>query len=116
MKAVILVGGQGTRLLPLTSRLPKPMVPVVNRPFLEHMLHHLTHHGIGEVILATAYLPHLIQEHFGDGTTHGVKLSYVVDDPPRGTAGAVKAASDHLSDTFFVFNGDIFTDLDLSAM
>ncbi len=117
MKAVILVGGEGTRLRPLTCNTPKPMVPVLNRPFLEHTIDYLKQHGIGEAILAMGYLPGRIQEHFGDGAGLGIKLTYVVEDKPLGTAGAVKNLAAYLGrEPFFVFNGDIFTDIDLTAL
>jgi len=116
MKAIILVGGEGLRLRPLTCKLPKPMVPVVNRPFLEHMLEHVKRHNIDEVILAICYLPDRIRHHFGDGSDFGVKLSYAVEKAPLGTGGAVKNAEQFLDETFLVFNGDIFSDLDLTDM
>jgi len=116
MKAVILVGGEGTRLRPLTINRPKPMVPILNRPFLEHMIAYLKKHDIDDVILALCYLPGPIQDHFGDGSDFGVRLTYVTEDSPLGTAGAVKNVERHLEETFFVFNGDIFTDLDLTEM
>jgi len=116
MKAVILVGGEGTRLRPLTCNTPKSMVPILNRPFLEHIIDCLKGHAIDDIILALCYLPDNIQRYFGDGTKFGIKLTYVVEDSPLGTAGAVKNVTQRLDDTFFVFNGDIFTDLDLTAM
>ena len=116
MKAIILVGGEGLRLRPLTCNLPKPMVPVVNRPFLEHMVEHLKKHHIDQIILAICYLPDRIQSHFGDGSSFGVKLSYAVEQTPLGTGGAVKNSERFLNDTFLVFNGDIFSDLDLTDM
>jgi mannose-1-phosphate guanylyltransferase len=116
LKAIILVGGEGLRLRPLTCNLPKPMVPIVNRPFLEHMVEHLKRHYIDEIILAICYLPDRIQQHFGDGSSFGVKLSYAVEQTPLGTGGAVKNAEQFLKDTFLVFNGDIFSDLDLTEM
>ncbi|MCL4459098.1 MAG: NDP-sugar synthase [Chloroflexi bacterium] len=116
MKAVILVGGEGTRLRPLTCNLPKPMLPVVNRPFLEHVLSYLKRHNIKDIILSMCYRPDVIQEYFGDGGAFGVKLTYVVEEKPLGTAGGVKNVESYLDDTFFVFNGDILTDLDLTAM
>lgn len=116
MKAIILVGGEGLRLRPLTCNLPKPMVPIVNRPFLEHMVEHLKRHHVDEIILAICYLPDRIQRHFGDGSSFGVKLSYAVEQTPLGTGGAVKNAEQFLHDTFLVFNGDIFSDLDLTDM
>jgi mannose-1-phosphate guanylyltransferase len=116
VKAIILVGGEGLRLRPLTCNLPKPMVPIVNRPFLEHMVEHLKRHHIDEIILAICYLPDRIQSHFGDGSSFGVKLSYAVEQTPLGTGGAVKNSERFLNDTFLVFNGDIFSDLDLTEM
>lgn len=117
MKAVILVGGEGTRLRPLTCNLPKPMVPVVNRPFLDHTIEYLKRHRIQEIILAMGYLPGRIQEHFGDGSKLGVKLTYVTEASPLGTAGAVKNLAQHLDDKpFLVFNGDMFTDIDLTKV
>lgn len=117
MKAVILVGGQGTRLRPLTSNTPKPMVPIINRPFLEHMIQWLKSHGFNDIILALFYLPDRIQSHFGDGSGFGVHMTYVVEPVPLGTAGAVKNVEEHLDDgTFAVLNGDVITALDLTAM
>ena len=116
MKAVILAGGEGTRLRPLTCNIPKPMVPILNRPFLEHMLGHLRDHGVDEAILTLCYLPDRIKAHFGDGEDVGVRVSYAMEETPLGTAGAVKNVEDALDDTFLVLNGDIFTDLDLNAM
>lgn len=114
VKAVILAGGEGKRLRPLTSRLPKPMIPLVNRPFLLHMIEYLAHHGVTDVILAMGYLPGPIRDHFGAGAGLGVKLTYSVEEKPLGTAGAVKLLERHLTGTCIVFNGDIVTNLDLS--
>ena len=116
MKAVILVGGEGTRLRPLTYSTPKTMVPILNRPFLEHMLKYMKSHHIDDVVLALCYLPDHIRDYFGDGSDYGVKLTYVVESSPLGTAGAVKNVAQHLDETFFVFNGDVFTDMNLTAM
>ena len=116
MKAVILVGGEGTRLRPLTYSTPKAMMPVLNRPFLEHLLVYLKNYEVDDVVLTLCYLPHGIRGYFGDGSELGVKLTYVMEDPPLGTAGAVKNAQRYLGGTFFVLNGDIFADLNLSAM
>lgn len=116
MKAVILVGGEGTRLRPLTYSTPKTMVPILNRPFLEHMLKYMRSHRIDDVVLALCYLPDHIRDYFGDGSDHGVKLTYVVESSPLGTAGAVKNVAQHLDETFFIFNGDVFTDMNLTAM
>ncbi|MFW6125765.1 MAG: sugar phosphate nucleotidyltransferase [Chloroflexota bacterium] len=117
MKAVILVGGEGTRLRPLTLNRPKPMVPILNQPFLEHVIEYLKGHDIHDIILALCYLPDRIRAWFGDGTEFGVNLTYVVEQSPLGTAGAVKNVAHCLEDdVFFVFNGDIYTDLDLTEM
>jgi mannose-1-phosphate guanylyltransferase len=116
VKAVILVGGEGTRLRPLTYSTPKTMVPILNRPFLEHMLKYMRSHHIDDVVLALCYLPDHIRDYFGDGSNHGVKLTYVVESSPLGTAGAVKNVAQHLDETFFIFNGDVFTDMNLTAM
>lgn len=116
MKAVILVGGEGTRLRPLTCRLPKAMAPVLNRPFLAHTLEYLRENGVDEVILACRYLMKSIEDCFADGREHGVRLRYVVEPEPLGTAGAVKNLAPFLDSSFFVFNGDIFTSLDLRKM
>ena len=116
MKALILVGGQGTRLRPLTVNTPKAMMPVLNRPFLEHVIRRLAGYGIKEIILTQGHLSQPIEGYFGDGGRFGVSLRYVVEDSPLGTAGAVKNAEKHLGDCFLVLNGDIFTDLDIAAM
>jgi mannose-1-phosphate guanylyltransferase len=116
MKAVILVGGQGTRLRPLTESKPKPMIPVANRPHMEHVFNLLKQHGIDTVILALGYLPGLIQQYFGNGERFGLRIIYSVEDEPLGTAGPVKLVESQLDDTFLVFNGDIMTDLNLSAL
>jgi len=116
LKAVILVGGQGTRLQPLTNFLPKPMVPLLNRPFLEHTIAYLGAYGVEDVILASSYLPGVIRDYFGDGGGLGVSLAYSVEETPLGTAGAVKQVERYLDGTFIVLNGDIFTDLDIHDM
>ncbi len=116
MKALILVGGEATRLLPLTCNRPKAMIPVMNRPFLEHIIGHLRSHGIKDIILTESRQSRIISDFFGDGSRYGVKLSYTVEDTPLGTAGAVKNAEEHLNDTFLMLNGDVFTDLDITSM
>ena len=116
MKAVILVGGEGTRLRPLTCNITKAMVPIVNRPFLEHVICYLKKHGIEEIILAMGYMSGSIQEYFGDGSQLGVHLTYLVEKSPLGTAGAVKNAESFLGEAFFVFNGDTLSEIDLTAM
>jgi mannose-1-phosphate guanylyltransferase len=116
LAAVILVGGPGTRLQPLTDERPKPMVPVLNRPFLEHTIAYLRQYGIEDIILTLSYLPDAIRGYFGDGGKFGVRLSYCMEEEPRGTAGAVKNAEAYCGSTFFVLNGDVFTDLNLADM
>lgn len=115
MKAVMLVGGLGTRLRPLTLDLKKELMPVANRPFLEHVLANLGRHGIHEVILTTGYLAEAF-ERFPAESTHGVTLTIVREDEPLDTCGAVKNVEDRLDGTFLVLNGDILTDLDISAL
>ena len=116
MKAIILAGGEGTRLRPLTCNIPKAMVPVLNRPFLEHLINYLKEYNIIDIILATGQLPEQIQNYFGDGSGFDVRLTYSVENFPMGTAGAVKIVEKLLGESFIVFNGDIFTALDLTAM
>jgi len=116
MKGLILAGGKSTRLYPLTFALPKPMVPVVNRPFLELMIEQLREHGVGEIILTTGYLPDAIREHFRGGAEHGVSIEYVVESEPLDTGGAIKNCEPLLDQPFFVFNGDILTDINLTEM
>jgi len=115
-KAVILVGGEGTRLRPLTYYAPKPMVPVLNKPFLEHTIAYLNKYGIENIVLALSYFPEVIKSYFNDGSNLKVKLTYAIEHSPLGTAGAVKNAERYLDSTFFVLNGDIFTDLNLADM
>ena len=116
MRAVLMAGGSGTRLRPLTCDLPKPMVSVLNRPITEHILNLLKRHGIREVIATLHYLPDVIREHFGDGSDFGVNMMYVVEeDQPLGTSGCVKNVASLLDSTFLVISGDSITDFDLSA-
>jgi mannose-1-phosphate guanylyltransferase len=117
MQAVILVGGQGTRLRPLTATRPKPMMPLVDRPFVAHQIAHLVRHGIHDVVFSCGYRPDALEAYFGDGERFGVRVRYVTDPVPLGTAGAVAnavPAFDHPDDVL-VLNGDILTDLDLEA-
>lgn len=116
MKGLILAGGKSTRLYPLTFTVPKPMVPMVNRPFLEHMIEWLRAHGVRDIILTTCYLPDAIREHFRSGHRLGVNIEYVVENEPLDTGGAIKNCEPLLDEPFFVFNGDILTGLDLSDM
>ena len=116
VKAVILVGGPGTRLQPLTDDTPKSVVPVANRPFMEYTFAWLRQYGITDIVLTLSYLPDVIRDYFGDGSRHGVRLTYCIEEEPLGTAGAVKNAEAFLDGTFFVLNGDVYTDLDLDDM
>jgi mannose-1-phosphate guanylyltransferase len=116
MKAVILVGGEATRLRPLTCNTTKIMIPVLNRPFFEHLVGYLKAHNIVDIVLAVGKSPEQIQDYFGDGSKLGVRLTYSIENRPLGTAGAVKNAERFLDDSFIVLNGDIFTDIDLSRM
>jgi len=117
MKAVILAGGEATRLRPLTCNISKVMVPVLNHPFLENLIAYLKRHNITEIILALNQQITPIQSYFGDGSKFGVKVTYSREDFPMGTAGAVKNVERFLDDSsFIVFNGDIFSDIDLTAM
>lgn len=101
---------------PLTYHIPKAIVPILNRPFLEHLLGYLKKHGVSDVILAMGYTPDPIQRLLGDGNRFGVRLTYLVEESPLGTAGAVKNAERLLDGPFIVFNGDILTEIDLTAM
>ncbi len=116
MQAVVLVGGEGTRLRPLTLETPKPMVPIMNVPFLERTLRRLKEAGIDDVILPAGYLPDAITSYFGDGTKLGMRLRYVIEETPLGTAGALKNIEHLIDGPFFVLNGDVLTSLDLRAM
>ncbi len=116
MKAIILAGGEGTRLRPLTVGRPKPLIPVVNRPIMGHVLLLLKRHHIQEAIITTAYMSNLIQDYFGDGHSLGMELRYVVEDRPLGTAGAVKNARNFIDDTFLVISGDVMTDFNLTEL
>src|SRR5919109_5114189 len=117
MKAILLAGGKGTRLRPLTVHTPKPIVPILNRPFLYYQIDLLKQlPQIDEVILSLNYQPRRIEEIFGDGSELGIKIRYVVEPAPLGTAGAVKYAGDQLSESVVVFNGDVLTEVDLGAV
>ena len=116
MKAVILVGGEATRLFPLTCNTPKAMVPVLNTPFLEHVIRHLGQHQVKDITLAHNHRQQFIKSYFKDGSQFKVRLSYTVENTPLGTAGAVKNAEKYLDETFLVLNGDIFTNLNITAM
>ena len=118
MRAVVLVGGFGTRLRPLTRQTPKQMLPVVNRPMIERVVEHLAQHGVEQAVLAMGYRPDAFQAAYPDGRCAGVELHYAIEPEPRDTAGAIRfAALDAgIHDRFLVLNGDVLTDLDLAAL
>lgn len=116
MRVLILAGGKATRLRPLTLTTPKAMTPLLGRPFLEHVLAWLVRHGLRDVTLLLGFLPDPIRMHFGDGSAFGLRLSYLTEDEPLGSGGAIKQLEHELHGPFFALNGDIFTDLDLGAM
>lgn len=116
MKAVLMAGGEGTRLRPLTCERPKPMVPIANRPVMEHILTLLTENGFTEIIITLRYLAQSVQDYFGDGTDFGVHITYSVEDTPLGTAGSVRQIQRFLDDTFLIISGDTLTDIDLAKM
>jgi mannose-1-phosphate guanylyltransferase len=121
MQAIVLVGGEGTRLRPLTATVPKPALTLVDRPFLAYMIEWLAGHGVTEVVLACGFLPDVLREALaGEEERAGVAISYVVEPERRGTAGAIRFAADELGnrldERFLALNGDVLTDLDLSAL
>ncbi|OJU94240.1 MAG: hypothetical protein BGO23_02115 [Solirubrobacterales bacterium 67-14] len=116
MQALVLVGGRGTRLRPLTYETPKPALTLVDRPFLNYMTEWLGRHGVEEVILACGFLPDEMRSVLGDGEPGGPKLKYLVEEETLGTAGAIRFALDHLDERFFALNGDVLADLDLTAL
>ena len=117
MKAVVMAGGEGARLRPMTANQPKPMLPVVNRPLMEHVLRLLKRHGLDETVVTVQFLASLVRSYFGDGEDLGMHLSYATEERPLGTAGSVKNAQDALADdTFLVISGDALTDIDLTAL
>jgi mannose-1-phosphate guanylyltransferase/phosphomannomutase len=116
VKAVVMAGGEGTRLRPLTITRPKPMMPVVNKPCLEHIFDLLKGQGIDEVIVTCHYLSSAISTYFGDGSAQGLRIVYSVEETPLGTAGSVRNARRYLDDTFLVVSGDALTDFDLRAL
>jgi mannose-1-phosphate guanylyltransferase len=115
MQALILAGGEGTRLRPLTSTIPKPVVPLVEQPFIVYMLEWLRRHGVDDVILSCGFMAERVRDVLGDGSALGVRLRYVEEPRPLGTGGALKYAQDLLDDRFFMLNGDVLTDIDLTA-
>ena len=116
-QAVVLVGGEGTRLRPITSRVPKPVAPLVCRPFIGYVIENLARHGVEHVIFSSGYLAAAIEHTVGDGSRFGLRVSYAVEDEPLGTAGAIKNAESHLApERFFALNGDVLSDIDLGEL
>src|SRR5258707_1224958 len=116
-KAIVMAGGQGSRLRPLTLTRPKPMVPVANRPVMAHILEWLRGHGFTDVLVTLHYMAEDIRSAFGHGRSLGLKISYSVEDKPLGTAGSVKFAEEWIAnDPFLIASGDALTDLDLNAL
>jgi mannose-1-phosphate guanylyltransferase / phosphomannomutase len=116
MKAVIMAGGEGTRLRPQTSNLPKPMLPLVGRPMMEHIVSLLRRHGITDIVVTVAFLPNAIRSYFGDGSELGVSMVYATEESPLGTAGSVRNAREQLTERFLVISGDVLTDIDLTSV
>lgn len=116
MKAVVMAGGEGTRLRPLTINRPKPMVSLVDRPVIQHIIELLKIHGITEIIITVQYLANSIQDYYGDGSAHGITINYSLEEMPMGTAGSVKNAEHLLTEPFLVISGDALTDFNLSQI
>jgi mannose-1-phosphate guanylyltransferase/phosphomannomutase len=116
MKAVVMAGGEGSRLRPLTINRPKPMVPLVNKPVMVHIMDLLKKHDITDVVVTLQYMADRVQDYFGDGSAIGMKVNYSIEEVPLGTAGSVKNAQEYLDETFIVISGDALTDFDLGAI
>jgi mannose-1-phosphate guanylyltransferase / phosphomannomutase len=117
VKAVVMAGGEGTRLRPITASMPKPLLPVMNRPVMEHVLRLLRTHGLTDVVVTVQFLASLVRNYFGDGEELGMSITYATEEVPMGTAGSVKNAEDALrDDTFLVISGDALTDVDLTEV
>lgn len=116
MKAIILVGGQGTRMRPLTLDIPKPLLPIANIPFIERQIKWLISYGVSEVVLSLCYLPNQFEEYFAKNPIDGVSISYVVEDEPLGTGGAIKFSAGDIDGSVIVCNGDVLTTIDLKEL
>lgn len=116
MKALFLAGGMGTRLQPLTDNLPKPMVPILNKPLLERTMINLKKCGISDVVVSTCYHPEYIENYFGNGSMLGLNIKYIVEESPMGTGGAIKMTEENFNEPFIVFNSDILSDIDINKM
>jgi mannose-1-phosphate guanylyltransferase / phosphomannomutase len=116
VKAVIMAGGEGTRLRPLTAAQPKPMLPMANRPMAEHIVRLLREHGFEEIVVTVAFMANTIRTYFGDGSEFGVRMVYATEETPLGTAGSVLNARDELNERFLVISGDVLTDINLTEL
>jgi mannose-1-phosphate guanylyltransferase/phosphomannomutase len=116
VKAVIMAGGEGTRLRPLTTSQPKPMLPIANRPMAEHVISLLKRHGFDEIVVTVAFMANTIRTYFGDGSDFGVSIIYATEETPLGTAGSVLNAREELTERFLVISGDVLTDVDLTSL
>jgi mannose-1-phosphate guanylyltransferase/phosphomannomutase len=116
VKAVIMAGGEGSRLRPLTSNQPKPMMPLVNQPMMQHIVELLRRHGFDDIVVTVAFMANAIRTYFGDGSEFGVRMVYATEEHPLGTAGSVRNAMDELDDRFLVISGDVLTDIDLGKI
>src|SRR5919202_2204029 len=115
MQALVPAGGEGTRLRPLTSTVPKPVVPLVDRPFIAFMLDWLRSHGVDDVVMSCGHLADGVRRVLGDGSAFGVRLRFVEEPEPLGTGGALKHAEELLAERFLMLNGDVLSDFDLTA-
>ena len=115
MKAIVMAGGKGTRLRPLTCKQPKPMVPIATRPMMEYIIELLRRYNFTDIGVTLFYLPEVISNYFGEGEDFGVSLKYFIEETPLGTAGSVKNAEEFLDQTFLVISGDALTDINLQA-
>lgn len=116
MKAIIVAGGRGERLRPLTDTIPKPMIDIGGKPILEHVVQLFKRHGVTDIIIALCYLPKQIQNYFGDGKKFGVHIAYTIEDEPMGTAGAIHLAREYIHNTFIVTYADILRELDINGI
>src|ERR1700689_5262929 len=111
-----MAGGGGTRVGALTSHQPKPMLPMANRPMMEHVIRLLRQHGFTDIVVTVAFMANAIRAYFGDGSELGVRMVYATEESPLGTAGSVLNARDELTERFLVISGDVLTDVDLTSM
>ncbi len=116
MKALFLAGGMGTRLKPLTDDLPKPMVPIMNKPLLERSMENLRRCGINDIVISTGYMSQYIKDYFGDGRKFGLKIEYIYEDKPMGTGGVIKNTGHLYDGTFLVLNADILCNMDFRKL